>query len=583
MGFFLKQFSIVFLAFFFALPIVGQEENVFLRRIQSHLIIKDYHSAREEAKTALDRFPNSILLHETYIKTLSKTDDERLMLNAWNAYVSLFPDKKNNRELIEEMAWGVLHKASKSHSLPIRLMSMIAGFFSQDSRGIEMLRLSLNDSSNIVRAAAVMLSSKLRDTKLINEIISLYKNETVWSVRKEVFQAIGKMKIKELIPELEKLIASDETLAEEKVLAIKSLVLLLEENEIKRDAVIKLANSNRAGLRLLASQVISHYRIERDLDQLFKLANDNHSEVRASALQALGLIKPQGSEKNSAINIAKSKRKDPDPVVGISAAWLLTLYSQPEGLDTFEYYLQNNKLEIKLLASSALAATGKYGSVFALRRSNVDHEPYVQLNLALGLIGQQLGMSQSTEILEKVILSSKDKWIWHEEGIFRAVAPKYIKKSESDPSTTSEMDNQIVRLEMLNVLAMIAPEKAQEPIRQFLIERNWGVTGVAAALLLMEGDSSAIDSVQQLLKDENLQVRIQAALVLSLWGREESAINVLEQNYNTADKELKGKILEGIGRIGSINSVPFLIEALKDPSQNLRIIAATALIQCLNH
>jgi HEAT repeat protein len=58
---------------------------------------------------------------------------------------------------------------------------------------------------------------------------------------------------------------------------------------------------------------------------------------------------------------------------------------------------------------------------------------------------------------------------------------------------------------------------------------------------------------------------------------------ILQKVYPTTDRETKERILEGIGRVGSMQSIPFLVDALDEPFQNLRIIAAAALIQCLNH
>lgn len=570
---------IIFLSFF---SVVYADIDDSLRRVQSHLIIKDYPSAFEEAQEAMRLYPHSELIHESYIKTLAAIGDEKQMLAAWNNYTASFPDKKNNRELIEEMCWGVLHKASSSSSLATRLMSLLGAFFSQDSRGITMLKQGLNDPNSAIRSVAVLLSGHLRDAKLIEEIKRLYTKETVWNVRKEIIPAVGKMKIRELSTDLENLIASDRTLAEEKALAIAALVSLYEEDQMKRESIQKLAQSDRAGLRLLACKVIAHFRLARDTDLAAQLANDNHPEVRMTALQTLGLIRPTDPQ-YQVVQIAKSHLNDAEPKVGIAAAWLLTLYSPHEGQRNFEMLLNHMDQSVRILAAAALAHTGRYGVSSYVNNIRIIEDPYVQLNLALGMIGQQIQTDLAGQILDYVLSSQPDKWIWYEEGIFKAVAPKNVKKGGSDAISDTEMDNQLVRLEILNTLSMISPQMALEAIRKYLMVRPWGVSGAAAGVLLMEGDEAAVDSVQQLLKDKNSKLRIQAALMLSLWSRDEKAIGVLEESYWNVENDLKGKILEGIGRIGSMKSVPFLMEVLEEPSQHLRIIGATVLIQCLNH
>jgi HEAT repeat protein len=136
---------------------------------------------------------------------------------------------------------------------------------------------------------------------------------------------------------------------------------------------------------------------------------------------------------------------------------------------------------------------------------------------------------------------------------------------------------------LLNLLAILKAPETQQAIREYLMERSWEISATAAALLLTEGDESSIELVQQLLQDGQPRVRLQAALILSLWSREESAIQALEEGYQNSDWELKARILEGLGRIGSTRSIPFLINVLKEPSQTLRLIAAMALIECLTH
>lgn len=542
-----------------------------VQQVRAHLIIEDYQRAKDEAQAALVRFPDSSALYENYIRSLAALGQEKEMLAAWDAYIQKYPDKIDNRELIEEMSWGVLEKASSCPSLYIRLMSLLAAYFSHDTKGIQILHQGLNDSNSAIRAASVELSSHCRDDILQNEIRRLFKEETVWDVRKQVIKAIGSMKIKDLSDDLKALIASDQSLAEEKALAIEALIHLWHGAE--REEIVQLTTSNRAGLRLLACRAISHFSSTENHDQLAILVRDSHPQVRAAALHALGLIRaPEASE------MAKNGLQDLQPEVALSAAWLLTLYSPGEGQQALEPYLKHERKEIRLMAASALNGTGRYGLDLALRYFNTHPDPYVRLNLAMGMIGQRAEVQQAATVLNDVLSTEKERWCQVEEGLFHYVAPKNLIKSE-----TTEAENQTIRLEILNMLALVDFPGTQEAIRRFLLEREWGITGMAAALLLTEGDDSAVDLVKELLHDDNKKVQVQAALILSLWSREESVIQILENNYATADKELKGKILEGIGRIGSIQSVPFLIKILKESSQHLRIIAATALIECLNH
>jgi len=555
-----------------------QEERL-SRRIQAHLTLHDHFVAVEEAEQALTLYPQSAVLHEGYIRALAKWGDEKKLLREWDNYLLLFPDKALNRELIEEMAWGILQKASHSSSIIMREMALLAAFLSQETKGVTILSQGMRDSNYAVRTIAVKLAGHFRDHKLKEEVKRLFKEEKVWSVRQEVIEAIGKMEIISLKTDLEAVVASDESYATEKALAIASLLELLDA--INRPEIERLASSNRAGLRQLACKAIAHFQSLRDLDLLLRLAADSHPDVRMEAFQAIGQLRPC-KQQETIMNLALQSAQEPNDKVAISAAWLLTLYSHDEGHKVFERLLNDNRREVRAIAAAALGATGRYGITLMLDQFRGNFDPYVRLNLALGLIGQRQAVQEAAEYLKQMIMVEKEKWGTLNAGLFRAVVNLAPKKTR-DPITTPEMDNQLLRLELLNLLAILKTPDTQQAIRQYLIERSWEISATAAILLLMEGDESAIELVEQLLQDSQPRVRLQAALILSLWSRDENAIQVLEEGYPNSEWELKARILEGIGRIGSTRSIPFLINVLRENSQTLRLIAAMALIQCLNH
>ena len=117
----------------------------------------------------------------------------------------------------------------------------------------------------------------------------------------------------------------------------------------------------------------------------------------------------------------------------------------------------------------------------------------------------------------------------------------------------------------------------------FLQKQHSVVSGTAAIALLQEGDDSALILVKQLLEDPDEQVRVQAALILAMLGGDPDAIGVLKESYTLARRDMKVHILEAIGHVGDPSAVEFLVDVLKEPFQGLRVVAASALIQCLYH
>jgi HEAT repeat protein len=141
----------------------------------------------------------------------------------------------------------------------------------------------------------------------------------------------------------------------------------------------------------------------------------------------------------------------------------------------------------------------------------------------------------------------------------------------------------MARLDLLNILCIMRHPKAQEAVKKFVKNETWGITGAAVAVLLGEGDAEAMTVIRELLKDHDPQVRVQAAFILAMMGNDPEAVKVLQEVYHQMDREVKIQILEAIGHVGSLDSIPFLIDILSEPFQLMRVVAASAMIQCLYH
>lgn len=554
--------------------------DIITQRIDSHIIIGDYSNACNEASQGLQRYPHSKDLWLGYIRACAKSGDEKAMMKAWKGYSDLFPEDRNNREILECMAWAVIEKGYASSSPLIRVIAMLGAFFSQDAKGVAIILQSLKDENSFIRGAAVKLSSHLHDTTLQEELVEMLHKEKVWGVRLELIDALGALKVTSSKKYLEKIIASEHCHAEEKAAAIQSVVALSEN--INKEQLSKLVNSDRAGFRMLACEFIAFFDQRDDVDLLLPLISDNHPTVRAKAFQTLGRLRIKSLKSIPVTTLAAKGVKDPDPVVAINAAWVLTIDSPQEGMNVFQKLLHHPIRETRYLAAAALAATGKYGLPLTKEAFKESSDVYVKMNLALGLIGQRNDLKAACDCLYAGLAQQKERWAWGEEDSFKVLRPSNIKHNDTIPNQP-EAVNQLTRLEVLQMLAVVHYPHAQQAIKNFLQESNWGITGLASALLLTEGDDEAVVLVKNLLNDNDRKVRIQAALILALWGDGDEVVNLLQNAYHESDKEVKGQILEGIGRVGAGNSLTFLAERLQEPYQTLRIISAAALLECLYH
>lgn len=558
-------------------------EDEFRKRIYAHLMISDRISAVEEAKKAIEEHPGSRPLQLAYIRALCEKGDETEAMEQWVETSIKFENEKFDRRMLEVLAWGVLTKGESSSQLNIRLNSMLGAAFTHDAKAIPMLLEQMRSSNALIRSIAIKLATSFGDAPLKDEIARLLKEERVWYVRLDVIQAIGMLRMHEAKTALKEIIGNPRTLAEEKASAIVALVSMYDA--IDREELLSLVRSDRAGLRQLAAEVISHLNMTDDVDLLLPLLRDASPDVRISALNVLALMRVQKIGKFLVTDLLEKNVKDSAPEVAITAAYVLLLLDEKEGSRLLAGWLKSENAEWRRLASAALSVSGKYGLRLALKEIKETKDPYVTVNLAMGLIGQRIQVKVACDAIHKAFDQEKNTlWMWdnHSNPLFRSLAPSRVKHIDHIPHYPVVVD-QLARLDLLSVLSIVRYPKAQAAVKGFLQTRSWGVTGAAAATLLQEGDEEGLAAVRELLNDPDEKIRVQASLILAIVGSDPSAVKVLQNAYPHVDREMKVHILEALAHIGDPISIPFLLDILKEPFQVLRVVAASALIQCLYH
>lgn len=568
------------IALAFAATLFSSEEENFSRRIYSHLIVKDEMNALAEAQKAIKFYPHSKILRQAHIKVLSHMGQEEKAWQAFKEYSNLFADDQQNRELIEALAWGVINKSSKASSPILRILALIAAHSGEDAKSAHLIHQALDDANNAVRQVAVEMASSMRDAKLCDKIASMLSKEKDWNVRLGVLSAVGKMKIHQAEKHLVSIVGSPSSSLEEKAAASQALLQLLDN--VKRNELLNLAHSSRADLRKLGAMIIGHLGNAADLNILTELLQDSQADVRKAALQSLGSFPLIDRFDETFAKRLNQLCQDNDAEVAIYAAWVAGRYVPSSIPNLFEKWLRHEKQSVRIMASAALASLGAKADHYLLEAFRDSKDSYVRMNLAMGLIRERIDLNAGIDALYKGIEENKERWMTKDYGVFEALAPSDVKHNPLIPNYP-EVANQLIRLEILNILAMMRHPSAKSAIQSFLRERTWGITGFSASMLLTEGDEAAIEIVRSLIEDSNPKVRVQAALVLSLWGGDEKAVQALKEAYPFAPREVKEQILEGIGSIGSVDYFPFLLEKLNEPFQSLRIIAASSILQCLYH
>lgn len=547
-------------AFFLTTP------EVFERRIDAALLLGDTEMALKEAEQYRASDPDSSVSLHLLVKALAASGQEGKALLLWEEHTP------QDHDLLEEIAWGILKKGFRGTILPSRQISLIGAALSQDVRALDFLKKAMGDSNAVLRACGVKLSAFYGDKALREDIKQLFYSEKRVEVRQEVIGALGKLKMNELATDMENQLKKKHLSREEKeslLLAISELRTFVSEKEIQI-----FASSESGAFRQLAPRIAAKNQMTSLRSVLYPLLDDPLPEVRSQTLFALAVL----GEKDS--GLFKKHTSDCDPTVGITASYALFLADSKEGEIAFDTWLSHKKPHVARKAAAACAKTGSKGVFLMKKYLEIASDPYVKANLAIGLLRERESIEKASEILYTFLAEHREKIMW-QDGFFEALDTSTL-SHHAVIANFPEAMSQMVRLEILNLLAACDDKVAVEAIKLFLKQKRPEIVGAAGKLILGAGDESAISLIGTLLEDPDKEIRIGAALLLASSGRDEKALPVLLEAYPHCDRTMKIKILESLGSLGSRDTLPFLVKELKDPSEVLRLIVSAIIIQILH-
>lgn len=545
--------------------------------LHAHLLLSDPKSALSAWEELPTEEKQGLKAQKMRIEILCALGDLPRTLHALQEYIKQSPSSEllEHRELLEEIAWMVIARTCESSALLTRALAILASGACNDSRGVRLLMFALKSPHAVLRNMAAQIAGQMRDDCLQEEIIARLSQERVWEVRAALIEATGSMGIQSVKDKLLAQLEASATSEEERAACASAYITLSQK--VHPPVLKRLLSSSRSSSRALACSLCAEYG-DKDCICLIKpLLDDPHPKVQAYALQTLGLYY-KGAERESLAERVMALMKSEEIEVALTSAWFLAPIRSQIAMECIKKALDDARTYVRTFASGVLATTGTYGTAL-MRECLSAQDLYVRINAALGCLSVRHAVVVSGTCLEQA-LANEERFMWREEGIFRFVAPSTAGAKEEMPDYPEAL-NQLTRLQILHRLSMVGHPYAQRALKRFLQDSVFSITGTLTSMAIMEGDKDVLQQVYLLQKDPDKRVAVQAALVLSLWGRDVRSISVLEGSYECADHSMKSMILEAIGRVGHACSLPFLLRTLQEPSEQLRLLSAMALLGCL--
>ncbi|PCI78280.1 hypothetical protein COB21_01245 [Candidatus Aerophobetes bacterium] len=550
-----------------------------LEFIQSHMIMKDFETALHWCKEGLKEDGENLQLKKMHVKILANMHLDFEALQCWKSY--FLNQETMDYDLIETLGWSVLNACSKKNNPQLHATLLSGAFAADDVRAVKMLAEHLDSPNSFIRVMALQLSSRYRDEMIIEKIQEMVTREKVWFVRLEAIKALGMLQAGGSRLFLRKIITNDRALDEEKQAA--AIAVVGSYGLISKHELASFLCSKRAGLRALGCNIIGFLDKQDSGAELYSLLKDPSPQVRLAALSNLYLIGICSLSSENAQQLA-TICDDGNPYVSVLASWVFAPYFMAKSVSKLRSWMQSSRKDVKCMAAYFLAKIGKKAQKEIVLTLKNSMDPFVRLNMALGMLGSEVDNALALEEIA-FFLKNNQKKIMHFTPSFSLcslVLPSKVRHTPQVPRYPNMVDN-MARLDLLKILASLQYAGATESIREFLKNHQLGVSFTAANLLIgMEGQK-ALEIIKKFLDDEDVDLRLQAAIVLCANGDSDKALPVLEKLFYQVDRNRQIGILQAIASVGCKKSISFLLTLLDEPYAIIRLLASAAMIQCAYH
>ena len=531
--------------------------------------------AVELSKQALKDFQDNPSLLSLYISSLAELEKTEEMVNEWDKLFLLSPEKALEPFLLEGMAWGVIKKGARDSALPLRAISLVAAAMSNDFRGVRLIEEAMDHPNSLIRTIAYKVSGQLGDPCLQNKIRKRVKEEKETEAKLSMIRALGALRMKELEPYLVGIVEGNSSRQLEREAAFEALLTLHEGP--KMGEVEELLKSPRSLHRAVGCRLALHLLPAPPLSLFQPLLVDSSRRVVLEASRTIGLLYAKCGELDELI---KGLKKRPEGEARVASLWIEALRNESTVEDWLPF-INHPNVKVALYSVALLGTAGEKSIPLRQLLFDKAKDPFVKINLALGLLPEVEQKENILAFLSKQFDLKTPLWGVGEQGGVAFLLPQ---KGEPLPPMVSQKDMDVVaRLQFLSCVAPFAPAFAEEKLKSFLTHRRPEVGLMATTLLIKEGSNEMLEQVEDLLQDPSFPHKVEAALLLSLWRRDDEGVKVLQEHYPKGDRKEKEVLLEAIGRLGGPAQARFLIECLKEPFPMLRVIAAIGLISCLNN
>ncbi len=546
--------------------------------IRNQLTLGLARQAADSAKALYSQKPDDLEVQQLYITSLARSGASQQALQLWKACSA--HNEKPFYSSLEEICWAELHEGARRSSIKGQYIALFGAASSQQIRAIPLLKRSLKSSNPFFRSLAAQLSAYLGDAPLRKELLHTLQTEPSSNVQATIIATLGTLKEKQLSGLLHTYLSEQYPLEvqEAAAFALANLTETLSEKQLQA-----LATSSHSGLKLAACYIVRTKGLYKELSPITALLEDSLPYVQEQAAYTLAMA--PSLPKQATTLLSSLLLHSPNLKVQITTAFALARHGDQEA-KTFlqEIITSKHSLEEKLAALGAIACLGPQ-SIDTMERFLLDKDspPFIRLNSALYLLYWDAPSSSAIQELSEALGNHSLKL--EEKSMIADFFPVFKESEQRHHPFIPNLplvSDQLSRLKLIALLAYQDDPLIIERISEYLETKQWGVSLTASTLVLQELPIQAEHILHKLLDHSSANIRAQVSIILAAINRDHTALDTLYESFDDVNNETKLAIIEAIGNLASTQSIPFLVQQLQNPLASIRLMAAGALLRCIN-
>lgn len=545
------------------------------QQVTSRLYLESYEDARLAAEELIKSDdPEALYLS---ICAFASSMDLDKALGLLNEHKAILQKQGLYKKCLETVSLSIFKKHFSSSQEPIKLASVAAISQEPDARVLNLLLTAFENPSVKIKMFSLRGLSSFPDEKVKLKLLQEFKYNSHPVIGMFIAKVFASWQDKRILPLLEKKLFEDGLTIDEKISYIETIKEL--DQSFDHERIKRCAQSSQASMRLLASMLLANQKIKADEDILLKLLNDSQLFVKQAAAQTIIKKKIWNTKiQNSILTWKNEKSIDLKKVY-----YYLGLVNQNRSIEEefIKDWLNSDAYWQKHLASILYAAGDGHDELaLNLLAKNQNHLISLQLGLYL-MSGSQvdLGTKYVSDALKQ--LASKKIYVIQDQ-----ILPFFVFDDETNSSHTigagqrRVMDKHI-RLKIFHLLALKKMPESKELLKSILKSDLFDVSLDAMVHFWENFGYEDRDYLKTILNENDPELKLKAALVLSYLDYDKDSRKALLECYNKQSYSMQIQILFALSKYSDDDVIEFYVKNLKSKYPLVQAISAGCLFTAL--